>query len=37
MANYPDIGFREAQEGGYIRPCLLVVEGHDDYGPFAFF
>ena len=37
MANHPHIGFRNAQKTGDIRARLLVVESHDDDGPFAFF
>jgi len=36
MANHPHIGFRNAQEIADIRASLLVVESHDDDGPFAF-
>jgi hypothetical protein len=37
MANHPDVGFGHAQKAGYIRAGLLVIERHDDHGPFPFF
>ena len=32
MANHPYVGFRNAEETGDIRACLLVIKSQDDYG-----
>ncbi len=35
MANDADIGFRYAQDAGYVGPGLFVIEGHDHHRAFA--
>ena len=37
MANHPDVGFGHAEKAGDIRAGPLVIERHDDDGPFALF
>jgi hypothetical protein len=35
MADDPNVRLRDPEKAGRFRPCLVVVEGHDDNGAFT--